>query len=69
MFADTLCELEFTAIAERLISAVSSMSAMGEATAPVLHISKKPAFRERQAVVADDEVIEHADVDQRERIA
>ena len=42
---------------------------MGLATAPVLHNSKKPPFRERQAVVTDDEVIEDADVDQRERIA
>ena len=31
---------------------------------------KKSPFRERQtAVVADDQMIEHADVDQRERIA
>ena len=35
-----------------------------------VHPSEQPTFRERQAaVVADDEVIQHADVDQRERIA
>ena len=75
MFADTLCELEFTAIAERMISPAFTITMKylrGHPRDAGVHstLLKKSPFRERQAVVvADDEVIEHADIHQRECIA